>query len=102
MKKKILMLLVAVTLSGCSLFHVQKQVIKQGNIITSPMASQLHVGMSEGEVRDVMGNPVLLNVFSPNRIEYVYTYQKGIRPREETRISCIFRDGHLVAIKTTG
>lgn len=100
--KKILILIMAIALSGCSLFHIQKQVITQGNIITPAMTSQLHIGMSEGEVRDVMGNPVLLNVFSPNRIEYIYTYQKGIHPREVTRVSCIFRDGRLVAIKSKG
>lgn len=86
-------------LSSCSYLHIQKLPVTQGNIIERDMVNQLHTGMSESQVRDVMGNPVLVNLFTPNRIEYVYTYKRGVDPRIEKRVSCIFENGSLVDIQ---
>jgi outer membrane protein assembly factor BamE len=97
MYKSIICLFIALALSSCSIVH--KPVIEQGNIITPDMVSQLHRGMSEGEVRDVMGNPVLVNTFSPRRVDYVYTFQKGNQHRTETRVLCVFQRGRLVDIQ---
>lgn len=81
------------TLSSCFLVH--KNDIEQGNIITPEMVSRLHPGMTEMEVRNVMGNAVLVNIFSPDRIDYVYTMQKGHQHRSTKRVSCIFYNGRL-------
>ena len=96
-KKIIICLSLMLALSSCSL--IRKQKIEQGNLITPQQMSQLHVGMSEEQVRAVMGNPVLLNIFTPNGINYVYTYQPGNGVFTEKRVVCIFRNGRLVEIK---
>ncbi len=98
MNKMIISLALCLVLTSCSLFHVQKLVVQQGNVITPQMTSQLHNGMSESDVRAVMGNPVTMNIFTPNRIEYVYTYQRGVDPREEKRVTCMFVNGQLSKI----
>ena len=96
MFKFTLPLIAAVCLSGCSYMHIHKQDIVQGNIITPTMVSQVHHGMTIDEVKEVMGPPMLANIFSPNRIEYVYTMQPGGGTRSEQRLTCLFKNGRLV------
>lgn len=81
------------TLSSCFLVH--KADIEQGNIITPDAIHHLKPGMTEMEVREIMGNAILVNIFSPNRIDYIYTLQKGHQKRTTTRVSCIFSQGRL-------
>ena len=95
MKKILLTVLIGSLLSSCSFFRPHKMAVEQGNMITSDDVSRLHTGMSESEVRDVMGNPVLVDIFSTNRLDYVYTYQPAYGNRTEKRITCIFERGRL-------
>lgn len=99
MYKSIICLFIFLSLSSCAFVH--KPEIEQGNIITADMVNRLHTGMSEGQVKEVMGNPILVNIFSPQRMEFVYTYQKGNATRREQRISCLFKNGRLVDIQRT-
>lgn len=98
MFKRCTILLACLILSGCSFFHVHKQDIVQGNVITPSMVNRLDKGMSEAEVRDVMGTPLVTNVFAPGRIEYVYTIQPGGQSMQETKVTCLFVHGRLVEI----
>lgn len=96
MKKLISLTLISALLSGCSFFRPHKMDIEQGNIIAPEAVKELHRGMSEAEVKDILGPPMLTNIFTPNRVEYVYTYQPGYGPRTEKRLSCLFNRGALV------
>lgn len=49
-----------VLVSGC----VYKMDIQQGNEVTPEQASALELGMSESEVRAILGTPLLLDPFS--------------------------------------
>lgn len=98
MKKIISLVLLGCLLSGCFL-RPHKMDIVQGNVFTQEEVSKLKLGMTEGQVKDIMGTPVLINIFTPNRVEYVYTFQPGYQPRQEKRVSCIFESGRLRDIK---
>lgn len=100
MYKKITCTLLILFLSSCSLIH--KPVITQGNVITDSEVKQLHHGMSEAQVKNIMGNPVLINIFSPGRLDYVYTYQFGQKPREEKKVLCRFEHGRLAYVEVSG
>ena len=95
MKKIISLVLMGFILSGCSFFRLHKMDVEQGNVITQDMVSQLHPGMSETQVINVMGNPTLKNIFSPNRLDYIYTFQPGYGKRVEKRVVCIFYHSRL-------
>jgi len=95
MKKIIPALLAILLLSAC----VHKIDIEQGNVMTPEMASHLHTGMSLQQVKNLMGNPVLVNTFSDNRIDYVYTFKKGHGDMTEKHITLIFRGNILREIK---
>ena len=94
--KNLICLLMMLLLTSCSI--ISNPPIEQGNIITPDMVHQLHPGMTPPQVVDVMGSPVLENILTPNRIEYVYTFQSGSNKRVETRVSCIFQNGQLKEI----
>lgn len=99
MKKLLILFLIGSILSGCGLFRVHKLDIEQGNIITPEEVRKLHYGMSESQVKQVMGNPVLINLFSKNRLDYVYTFQPGYGRKLEKRLVLMFRYGVLREIQ---
>lgn len=94
MKKIFLMLMSLFVLSAC----VHKMDIEQGNVITPEMVSKLHTGMTEEQVKSVMGTPMLLNTFDDNRIDYVYTYKPAYGKFVEKNITLIFRNHRLQQI----
>lgn len=93
MKKILLFLSVTSTfiLSGC----IHKMDIEQGNVITPEMVSKLHTGMSDEQVKNIMGTPMLLDTFDDNRIDYVYTYKPAHGNMTEKNITLIFRNHRL-------
>lgn len=95
MKKIISLALIALSLSGCSYMRVHKMDIEQGNIVTQENVSRLHKGMSKDQVKAIMGTPMLINVFTPNLVSYVYTFQAGYMPFKKSRITLLFERGKL-------
>ena len=98
MKKIILFVFISFILSGCSLFRVHKTDVDQGNIFTETEVSRLHKGMTEAQIKAIMGNPILVNIFTPNRIDYIYTFQKGYGQMQEKKVTLILRGGRLQEI----
>lgn len=99
MKKIVMVFASALLLSSCSIIPVHKMDIQQGNIFTPEMTHKIHRGMSEAQVRDIMGTPILLNTFNDDRVDYVYTFQAGNNPMSEKYMTLIFRNGVLQEIK---
>lgn len=96
---KNLLLIILLTLSGCSIFSVHHMDIEQGNVITPEMVNNLRTGMTVDDVKNVMGTPVLMNTFTNHRIDYVYTIQPGNRTRTEKYLTLIFYNGKLTSIQ---
>lgn len=90
--------LVCLSLSGCSLFHIYRQNIQQGNVMCPETIEQLRPGMTTDQVLYLMGTPVLSNTFQPNRWDYVYTYKPGGKPRTQYHVTLIFRGNILQSI----
>ena len=94
MKKILSVIAITIMLSGC----IHKMNIEQGNVITPEMVSQLHTGMTEEQVKNIMGTPMLLNTFDDNRIDYVYTYKPAYGKLVEKNITLTFRNHRLQQI----
>ncbi len=85
-----------VILSGC----VYKMDIQQGNDITPEQADQLQLGMTEGEVRAILGTPLLQDPLSPGRWDYVYQLQQKGEVVKERRLTVFFDENQrLVKIE---
>ncbi len=95
MKKAILLIALITTLSAC----VHRIDIEQGNVITPEMVSRIHTGMSEEQVKHVMGSPMLLNTFNDHRIDYVYTLKPAQGQYTEKYMTLIFKNHRLREIR---
>lgn len=91
MQKIVFTLAITLLLSGC----VHKMNVQQGNIIEQDKVNQLHTGMSEEEIKSLMGTPVLINTFRDNRVNYIYTNKPGYGAGTEKMVTLLFQDGRL-------
>lgn len=96
--KSLVCFLIILSLSSCSFFQIRKPVVEQGNIITAQDAKKLSVGMTPSQVTEIMGAPVLTNIFTSHRMEYVYTYDNHTQPPTINRLTCLFEAGRLKEI----
>ncbi|MGY0216897.1 outer membrane protein assembly factor BamE [Endozoicomonadaceae bacterium StTr2] len=69
--------------------------IQQGNIITQDMIDKLKPGMTRNQVRFVLGNPLLEDTFNQDRWDFVYSIQKGNKPREQQTLTILFEGDSL-------
>ncbi|MBB1610549.1 MULTISPECIES: outer membrane protein assembly factor BamE [unclassified Pseudomonas] len=77
-------------LAGCSFPGVYKIDIQQGNVVTQDMIDQLKPGMTRRQVRFIMGNPLIVDTFHPDRWDYLYSIQPGGGQRQQERVSLMF------------
>jgi outer membrane protein assembly factor BamE len=90
-----LSLAVILSLSACStdkIPGVYRIDIQQGNNVTQEMINKLEPGMSKNQVAFVMGSPLIVDTFHPNRWDYIYSFQPGNGDREQRRITLYFDD----------
>ncbi len=88
--------------TGCSSFHipwVYKIDVPQGNIVTQEMVDQLHTGMSKRQVSYAMGTPLVIDVFHPERWDYIYSLQKGGHKPVHHRVTVFFENDKLARIE---
>jgi outer membrane protein assembly factor BamE len=89
---------IVLLLLGCT----HKIEIQQGNVVTQPQLTQLRVGMSEQEVRTLLGSPLLVDPFHPQRWDYLYSRRRGEQQLERYRLSLFFKGGRLERIEKEG
>lgn len=88
--------MVSSSLFGC---HMYRPDVQQGNVVSQKMVNRLSLGMSQVEVKRVLGEPLLVNVFANNRLDYVYTYKHRNQPMTERQILLTFSNNRLVNIR---
>jgi outer membrane protein assembly factor BamE len=85
-------------ISGCSNYktpNVYRIDIQQGNDITQEMISQLKQNMSKSQVAYVMGTPLIIDTFNPDRWDYLYSFRPGNGLREQRNITIYFKQDKL-------
>ena len=76
--------------------------VVQGNVITKEQAALVRPGMSKAQVRDVLGSPLLTDLFHVARWDYVFTIRRrGAEPQLRT-IVALFDGDKLKSIETGG
>lgn len=76
MKRALLLVLatlVTLFISACANFGVYRIDIQQGNLITQEQLAKVKPGMSRLDVRNLLGTPLLQDVFNTNRWDYNYS-----------------------------
>jgi outer membrane protein assembly factor BamE len=72
--------------------------IQQGNFVSREMISQLREGMSQDQVRFILGTPLLTDVFHANRWDYPFRIRKGNGETTASRVTLYFEDNRLARI----
>jgi len=85
-------------LAGCSFDNIANRVnpyridVRQGNYVDQEMVAQLKRGMTREQVRFVLGTPLVVDTFRPDRWDYVYLFRPG-RGEPQQRAISVFFDG---------
>jgi outer membrane protein assembly factor BamE len=88
-----LLLLVAILLtSGC----VYQAALSQGNLLDQEDIDQVEVGMTRGQVRFLLGTPMIDDPFHENRWDYVYFLRIGRDKATFKRWISVYFDGDNV------
>jgi outer membrane protein assembly factor BamE len=64
--------------------------VVQGNVITKEQAAQVKPGMSRAQVRDILGSPLLTDVFHANRWDYIFTIRRQGAEPQMRRVIVVF------------
>ncbi|HKV96995.1 MAG TPA: outer membrane protein assembly factor BamE [Gammaproteobacteria bacterium] len=93
------LLLAALALSAC----VYRPDIKQGNFLKPEMIEQVKPGMTEAQVRFVLGPPMIRDPFHTDRWDYVYyNLPSSLAPKQgvsREHVVVYFKDGKVVSIE---
>ena len=76
--------------------------IVQGNAITAEQAQALKPGMNRAQVRDVLGTPLLADVFHGDRWDYVFTIRRPGLEAQSRRVVVLFTGDQFKSIDTGG
>ena len=64
--------------------------VQQGNFVSKEQVQALQAGMTRQQVREILGTPLLVDVFHLDRWDYVFTLRRqGIEPQQR-RLTVFF------------
>ena len=100
-------------LAGCSTYDSLTQrvaqsitpyriTVVQGNFVSQEMAGQMKVGMTRAQVRQVLGTPLLTDMFHADRWDYTFYFKRGNTSVVQQRDFVVFFSGDLVTHWTGG
>jgi outer membrane protein assembly factor BamE len=72
--------------------------IQQGNFVAQDTVAQIKPGMSKEQVRQMLGTPLLTDIFHADRWDYVFWRDKPGAKREERRLTVFFEDGKVTRL----
>lgn len=66
-------------LSACAGYGVHKIDIQQGNLVTQEQLAKVKTGMNRVDVKNILGMPLLQDVFNGNRWDYAFSDDRGTK-----------------------
>lgn len=64
--------------------------VVQGNVVTEEMAARLRNGLTRDQVRNVLGSPLLTDVFHADRWDYVFTIRRQGTAPQQRKVTVFF------------
>jgi len=103
---RIQIVFVSMLLASCSdissyipTFTPYKIEVRQGNLITQEMRDKLKLGMTQSQVKLVLGAPLINDVYHANRWDYIYRLNEKGELIENQRLTLFFDKDSLVRIE---
>ncbi len=89
-------LLLGLTTAGCQIYRID---IQQGQDSAIEKADEISVGMTPGEVVNIMGTPLVVDKFRDNRWDYLHSLGvAGGDPVVKQRVTVIFEGGRVAEV----
>lgn len=90
----------AVLMSACETGPLapHRITIEQGNAISQEEFESLYTGMTQKEVLEAIGAPMVRDPFHVDRWDYLYRYKPGSGRTRDSRFTLYFRDEILIKI----
>ena len=85
--------MLGILLSGC----VYRPDVQQGNIIKPSDMRIIEKGMTSSQVKSLLGDPLLVNIYRDNRVVYVYTFQRSHHRMKEKRLIIYLRNDRVTS-----
>jgi outer membrane protein assembly factor BamE len=95
---RISIIFVSLLLASCGFLTPHKLEIRQGNLISPEMLARVKVGMSQQQVKAVLGTPLVNDPFHADRWDYVYRFVQEGKLIEEKRLTLYFENENLQRI----
>ncbi|MCG5511761.1 outer membrane protein assembly factor BamE [Ectothiorhodospira shaposhnikovii] len=98
-------ILIGGLLQGCGsgLLSVHRPDVQQGNAIEESRLEQVQIGMTQRQVRFLLGEPLLRDPFQGDgRWDYVYYHRPGNGTAVHRRVIIFFEDGLVSRIEDSG
>jgi len=94
----LILVITAALLTGC--ISVYKTDTQQGNVVTQEMVDKLKPGMTRSQVRFVLGTPLIIDQFHPDRWDYYYLFKKGNEVAAQARrLTVLFKNDQLLGVQ---
>ena len=100
--------LAAAGLAGCgsfqsvnlvNVFRPYRVEIVQGNVVTKERAERVEPGMSRAQVRDILGTPLLTDIFHADRWDYTFLLNRPGTPTELRVVVAHFEGDKLTRLE---
>ncbi len=88
--------LAAVVLAASAAGCIYRMDIQQGNLLDPEQVDQVEVGMTRSQVRFLLGTPMVIDTFDPDRWDYVYSLRRGHSRKVARRHLVVWFEGDTV------
>lgn len=105
-----LALVAAAALSGCGSLQSSDNFlgvitpyrveVVQGNVVTREQVARAQPGQTRAQVRDILGSPLLTDVFHADRWDYVFSIRRQGTEPQQRRVVVLFEGDALKSIET--
>lgn len=102
---RIQIVLISALLASCSnfssylpTFTSYKVEIRQGNLITQEMRAKIKPGMTQMQVKAILGAPLINDPYHANRWDYLYRLEQRGKVVENQRLTLYFEQNALASI----
>ena len=79
------------------LFNPYRADIMQGNFISKEQLESIRPGMNKDQVKQILGTPLVVDLFHANRWDYVFSYRNGQTQEVDLRRVSLIFDGVSLA-----
>jgi outer membrane protein assembly factor BamE len=94
--------MLVVAIPACTYLTPYKIEIQQGHVLDDAELAKLKRGMSRNQVAQVLGTPLLTDVFHGERWDYIHYVRKRGRMTAQKKLTLIFAEDKLARLEGDG